>query len=293
MALASNFSPIGLGTSLIASLGNSITQKEAGLLFAKALERGVSVVDTADTYGSGDAERMIGRAISGKRDNYFLITKAGFPYMSLPGSLSPLNQIGKKLYQKVGFKKNYSKRYLLQAAQKSLQRLQTSTLDAFLLHEPEGTELNSFPDFGEGLAEIKKSGLARNIGISTNDLGTLKFALSKTSIDIVQTSVPYSPEDNTVFDYCKKNKIPVIANQVLRASKKFSESISQNSKLDSLGITKSDIPPLLISYTLQYRNADCVLIGTRSPQHLLENTSGIRFNDNLDLIFSEISKISL
>ena len=65
------------------------------------------------------------------RDDFYVITKAGFPYMALPSSLSPLNQVGKKVFQKLHFQQNFSKKYLVNALQKSLQRLNMEYVDAF------------------------------------------------------------------------------------------------------------------------------------------------------------------
>ena len=107
--MSSNFSPVGVGTSHIASLGSRISLADATKLIAKALESNVTVIDTSDTYGSGDVERMVGKAISGMRDYFFIMTKAGFPYIALPEFLSALNQVGKKLMQKSDAKKTILK----------------------------------------------------------------------------------------------------------------------------------------------------------------------------------------
>ena len=131
-----NLSSLGLGTSHIASLGRSISNAEAKNLFHTALDLNVTTIDTSDTYGSGDSERMVGRAISEKRKDFQIITKAGFPYLDLPGFMSPMNQIGKKILQKTNSKKSYSKDYLIKSVEKSLKRLGTDYVDAFLLHEP-------------------------------------------------------------------------------------------------------------------------------------------------------------
>ena len=97
---SNTISPLGIGTSQIASLGRGINHSEAKRLFDTALDYQVTTIDTADTYGSGDSERMIGKAIQAKRSDFYVITKAGFPHVHLPGFLSPLNQIGKKVLQK-------------------------------------------------------------------------------------------------------------------------------------------------------------------------------------------------
>ena len=111
--LSEKLTKFGIGTSRIASMFDKMPQNLVNDLFSKALENNIRVIDTADTYGSGDSEITIGKAIKNKRDEYFIISKAGFPYVSLPTFFSPLNQVGKKIIQKFGIKNNYSKAYLL------------------------------------------------------------------------------------------------------------------------------------------------------------------------------------
>ena len=86
-------------------MGRSISNAEASKLFKTALDLNVKVIDTSNTYGSGDSERMISKSVKENRNEFFLITKAGFPHVYLPAYLSPLNQIGKKILQKVHIRK--------------------------------------------------------------------------------------------------------------------------------------------------------------------------------------------
>jgi len=105
-------SKLGLGTSNIASLGKSLPYNKAKRLFDLAFDMNVSTIDTSDTYGSGDAERLIGKIIEDKRNNIFIISKVGYPYITLPKSMSPLNQFGKKILQGLKFKKRFKKKYI-------------------------------------------------------------------------------------------------------------------------------------------------------------------------------------
>src|SRR5437899_2655867 len=103
----------GLGTSQIASLGRRLPYSKALKLFGTAFDNNVNIIDTADTYGSGDSEYLIGKILSQMNDNPFIITKAGFPYSAAPYWLSPLNQIAKKVKQKLHFRKNYTSEYII------------------------------------------------------------------------------------------------------------------------------------------------------------------------------------
>lgn len=286
-----NFSSLGLGTSHIASLGRSINNAEAKNLFHTALELNVTTIDTSDTYGSGDSERMIGRAICNNRKDFQIITKAGFPYLDLPGFMSPMNQIGKKILQKSNFQKSYSKDYLIKSLEKSLKRLGTDYVDAFLLHEPLGFELIHNDDFFEGLQLIKKKGMAHHIGISTNDLEAYQITSNKIDLDVVQTAMPYGiDEKDTVFYQAKTRNIPVVVNQILSPYKSFLKDNKICAILDKYGKTNEEFISILLAYTIEYKKGHCALIGTRNPKHLIQNAEGFHQNRDSEEIFQEISE---
>ena len=100
-----NFSELGLGTSNLASFGRALSFKKAKNLIDQAIDAEIKTFDTADTYASGDTERLIGKIIQNKRDKIFIISKVGLPYIDLPEFLSPLNQFGKKILQTLNMKK--------------------------------------------------------------------------------------------------------------------------------------------------------------------------------------------
>src|SRR6202140_3367437 len=81
-------SAVGLGTWQFGSrewgYGPEYNRKEAGAIVRRALELGVNLIDTAEVYGLGRSERIVGEAIRGHRDKVFLATKIfpiGLPLM--------------------------------------------------------------------------------------------------------------------------------------------------------------------------------------------------------------------
>lgn len=287
---SNTISPLGLGTSQIASLGRGINHSEAKRLFDTALDYEVTTIDTADTYGSGDSERMIGKAIQAKRSDFYVITKAGFPHVHLPGFLSPLNQIGKKALQSTGVTKSYSKKYLINSLEKSLKRLKTDYVDAFLLHEPLGTDLLAFDDFWEALELIKKNGMANHIGISTNDSSAYMMASNSIKLDLIETGMPYGQDENSsVFSLAKKEKIPVVLNEVLKPYKSLLENAGLVALLREYGKSDQDLIGILLAYSIYEKKGQGALIGTRNLNHLIQNVIGFRENEHLNEIFKELS----
>jgi len=283
-------SPLGIGTSQLASWGRGITLVEAKRLFDTALDYNATTIDTADTYGSGDSERIVGKAIANKRADFYIITKAGFPHLDLPGLLSPFNQIGKKIMQKAAFKQCYSKKYLINSLEKSLKRLNTDYVDAFLLHEPLGAALKEFDDFYEALELIKKKGMANHVGISTNDAAAYHIASGKITLDLVETGMPYIPDEKeTVFGHAKKDCIPVVLNEVLKPYKSLLANDSIMAVLKKHAKSDEDLLSILLAYAINEKKGQCALIGTRNPKHLIQNIEGFHNNAHFIAIFNEIS----
>ncbi|MGE5679537.1 MAG: aldo/keto reductase [Bacillota bacterium] len=120
-----------------------------------ALDNGVNFLDTADVYGFGHSEELIASVIKkrGKGD-IFIATKAGsdfYDYKDAEGN--------------VEVKPNYTKEYLISAAEKSLKRLNLETLDLLQLHSPV-TDLLRSEEPWEALYQLKKSGKIRFAGLS-------------------------------------------------------------------------------------------------------------------------------
>ncbi|GAA5151451.1 MULTISPECIES: aldo/keto reductase [Amycolatopsis] len=133
---AMNFGPIG-GT----------TQDEATAIVDAALEAGVNLVDTADMYGTGVSEEMVGRAIAGRRDDLVLATKATMP---------------------MGDERNHrgsSRRWLVTALEDSLRRLGVDHVDLYQMHRWD--PLTSDEETLSALTDLRRAGKIRYFGSST------------------------------------------------------------------------------------------------------------------------------
>jgi aryl-alcohol dehydrogenase-like predicted oxidoreductase len=107
---------ISLGTMMFGR-GVNDDVEECTQMIHRALEAGINHIDTADGYGRGDAERIVGNALAGgRREQVVLATKCYFPR-------------GHDVNERGG-----SRRWIRQAADASLQRLQTDRIDLFYLH---------------------------------------------------------------------------------------------------------------------------------------------------------------
>ena len=71
-------SALALGAMNFGAIGRT-GQEEATAIVDAALDAGINLIDTADMYGEGESEEMVGKAIAGRRDDIVLATKAGMP----------------------------------------------------------------------------------------------------------------------------------------------------------------------------------------------------------------------
>ena len=283
MITLNQLSQVGIGTSRVASLGSRMSSDVFIDFLTIANAKGVNLIDTADYYGSGDSERLISKCLKETNLPFFVVTKAGLPCVHTPGWLSPLNQIGKKIKQRAGAKRNYTAAYLIDSVQKSNKRLGVEAADALLLHEPGWDDLAD-ADSWDGLARIKQQGLARYTGVSTNDVRVVEAGIQSGQVDLVQTAITW--QDNTsdaIIALCRANRIPIIANQTLQTYKTLQPAFAKQADVirQLAGLVNISLVQLLIAAVLAQKKADVVLFGTSNLTHLAHNTESLRYVSSL------------
>jgi pyridoxine 4-dehydrogenase len=286
-----SLSPLGLGTGRLASLGSRLSRRESTLLIHTALDHGIRVIDTADAYGSGDSERAIGVALKDRRrEDYTLITKAGLPRVALPAALSPLNQVGKKLLQYTSPAKNFSKRYLVRCAQLSLKRLSLDRVDAFLLHSAEIGEPST--ESWEALQEIRNQGLSRLTGVSTSDPEVVRQGISSGQVSIVETPISLTaPHAEEIGRLCAAHNIYLVANECLKPREILVERAEVWDQMRSRhGVKEVSTILLLIAYASAHQGVSSVIIGSKSPKHLMENLQALQYRENMTRLFEEMKE---
>jgi aryl-alcohol dehydrogenase-like predicted oxidoreductase len=136
-------SVVGLGTN---NFGMRIDYDAALAVVDAALEHGVTLFDTSDTYGQGASEDFIGRALDGRRDRVLIATKFGKPMNARPDDSRGRRD------------------YIRWAVEGSLGRLRTESIDLYQMHEPD--ESTPIAETLEALHELVEEGRVRFIGSS-------------------------------------------------------------------------------------------------------------------------------
>lgn len=135
----------------------------------EALDRGITFIDTADVYGFGHSEELIGEVIKergGKPDNLVIATKAGNNFYSF---------LGKK-YATTPPNPDFSEAHIVYAAEQSMKRLNVEQLDILQIHSPNPDWLNR-EDPWRALERLKKEGKIRLAGWSVQSFQETAQAL--------------------------------------------------------------------------------------------------------------------
>ncbi|MEO3471915.1 aldo/keto reductase [Roseomonas sp. CAU 1739] len=149
------------------------------------LDLGMTLIDTAEMYGEGGAEEVVGEAIAGRRDGVFLVSKV-YPH-------------------------NASRRGAVAACERSLKRMRVETVDLYLLHWRGSVPL---ADTVEAFEALRRAGKIRHWGVSNcdvDDLEELGAALAECATDQVLYSLEHRGVEFDLLPFCAQRRMPVMA----------------------------------------------------------------------------------
>jgi len=179
-------SALGLGCmGMSAFYGGRGSDADSITVIHRALEQGVTLLDTADIYGPHTNEVLVGKAIADRRDQVFLATKFGI-------RLEPSDTAARSV--------DGRPEYVIAACEASLQRLGVDHIDLYYQHRVDGTV--PIEDTVGAMARLVEQGKVRFLGLSEASAGTIRRAHAVHPITAVQTEYSLwsrDPEDNGVL----------------------------------------------------------------------------------------------
>ncbi|MEJ7641825.1 MAG: aldo/keto reductase [Candidatus Nitrosocosmicus sp.] len=272
---------IGQGTWLIDDNGgggnhhhNNNNHKIAIKTLQLGLDLGMTHIDTAEMYGNGRAEELVGEAISGRRDEVFLVSKV------LPSNAS---------YERT-----------IKSCRQSLKRLKTDWLDLYLLHWPSGT--HHISETMNAMEKLVADGMVRYIGVSNFGVVELKeaeMALRNERIACNQVlhHLGYRGIEKSILPYCAKQGIAVVGYSPFghNGSLYSSSSQSKGGRLQHLeeiakrhGKTPRQVVLNFLTSVHPTATNVFTIPKTSNPDHARENSESVGW----DLAEDEIASIN-
>lgn len=254
-----------------------------------SIDLGVTLFDTAAVYGWGEGEKLLGRALEGKREDVVIVSKAGIPWDEEGG----------------GRRRDSSRESLEKSLNESLTRLQTDYLDLFLIHWPDESRPMSVPM--EAFADFQKQGKIRYGGVSNFNPQQMSDSLDV--FPIVTNQVGYHLFDQRpepeIIPFCADNGMGIMAYGSLahglltgtmtpdttfeeddwrRSLMAFGQPIfkGQNfldnlKKVDTLKEMAADkgfsVAQLALAWVASEPTVSVALVGTRRPEEIQENVA--------------------
>jgi aryl-alcohol dehydrogenase-like predicted oxidoreductase len=154
-----------------------------------ALDLGITTFDTAEFYGGGRSEEVLGKALQDRRNSAVIATKVWVENMTREG--------------------------IVTACEGSLKRLRTDHIDMYLIHWPNrDVELQ---ETLEAMLSLERSGKVRSIGVCNFGVGDLAdaFTVTRPAVDQLPYSLLFRAVEFEVLEDCRKREVPVLAYSAL------------------------------------------------------------------------------
>jgi len=210
------------------------------------LDLGMTLIDTAEMYGEGEAEKLVGEAIEGRRDEVFVVSKV-YPH-------------------------NGTKRGVIEACNRSLRRLKTDRIDLYLLHWRGSVPLKETLD---GFSMLKREGKILEYGVSNFDLGDMEEAMAlEGGNEIASNQVLYNLVHRGIeydlMPWSRERSIPLMAYSPIDKPNDKKKGMLNNEALRTIAATHHATPAVIaIAWLLQQEVI--VIPKSGNPAHVREN----------------------
>jgi aryl-alcohol dehydrogenase-like predicted oxidoreductase len=208
-----------------------------------AADIGINLLDTAPAYGA--SEERLGQLLKKASGQWLVSTKVGEIFDSNTGLSSY----------------NFSPEFIRASVETSLKLLGLEQLDIVLLHSNGDDEDIILKHGGlDSLAELKKEGLIRAIGMSTKTVAGGILAASRSDVVMVTHNLDYRDEV-AVIDYAGDRGVGVF----------IKKALSSGNALTGDNLAEEDIVQQSFDCIYQHKGASSIILGSISPAHIIDN----------------------
>jgi aryl-alcohol dehydrogenase-like predicted oxidoreductase len=315
--------PLACGTWAIGGwLWGGTEEKNSLKAVERAIDLGMTTIDTAPVYGFGQSEEFVGKAIKGKHDKVQIMTKFGLRWDADSGQLhfkETYDNHGKKVsIYRVGKKKS-----VIKECEDSLRRLGIETIDLLQQHWPDNT--TPVEETMEALEILKTQGKIRAGGVCNYSVDQL--AEADKFFRLVSNQVPYSMVlrdiEKNLVPWCISQNKAIIAYSPLqrgiltgkiKSDHHFNEGdhrpstpFYQEPNISKINNFLQEIKPiadskgatlaqLVIRWTLYQPGITCVLAGARNEDQVNDNAKGAEITispEEMKLINTKLNNLEL
>ena len=244
---------LGMGTWMIGE--DATTRAEEIASLQHGIDLGMALIDTAEMYGEGASEKLVGEAIRGRRERVFLVSKV-YPHNA-----------GRKAAQA--------------ACERSLRRLGIECLDLYLLHWRGSVP---FAETIEAFETLKAQGKIRHWGVSNLDTEDLQEWVdtpggAAVAVDQVLYNLTRRGIEWDLLPWCQTRRIPVMAYSPIEQARLLRHS-GLCELAGRLGMTPAQVA---LAWLLQ-RDAVIAIPKTSTRKHLAENFAALLFSLEADVV---------
>jgi diketogulonate reductase-like aldo/keto reductase len=211
------------------------------------LDLGMTLIDTAELYGDGASERFIGRAIAGRRDDVFLVSKVRPNHATFGGTIA--------------------------ACEASLRRLGTDRLDLYLLHwrgmVPLEETIGAF-------VELKRTGLIRHWGVSNFDIDDMIEVMDLpggrgVETDQVLYNLTRRGIEWNLLPWCQENGLPIMAYSPIEQGRLVGHPVLRGIAVRH----KATSAQVALAWVVSHPGV-CAIPEAGTPEHVRENFGALQ-----------------
>jgi diketogulonate reductase-like aldo/keto reductase len=223
----------------------------------EGVELGMTVIDTAEMYGDGATETLLGEALAGLRDDVFLVSKV-YPH-------------------------NASRRGVAASCEASLKRLKTDRLDLYLLHWPGSIPLE---ETVEGFETLRRAGKIRHWGVSNFDVDEMEALFvaggSACATNQILYNVARRGPEHDLLPWMRGRRMPAMAYSPIDHMR-----LPAHSVLDEIGAARGVTPICIALSWVLAQPGICAIPKAGSVEHVRENRRA------LDIVLTDAERSAI